>query len=254
MVMSRLLNAGFSRLHKNYVLWLGIIFMTAVSGLKVWSLFHNAKLGYEGTLSNIFFQYTEYILVIEAVLCSLYTGTEYSDHTIRNKLIVGHQREHIYGTDLIVVIAAGFLICTSYMVVSLIGIPLGLSVSVQKLLVNILCTFAMVTSIACAFTMISILSGDRTVAVTINTILSLVLWLSAYKIRNDLVMARQAGQNNLLLEFLFVFSPGCQAVQLAADPEMLYVTTPAARVLSCIVLCLITTGIGMLHFKKKDIK
>lgn len=73
-------------------------------------LYEVSKFGYEATLDNFFFDYATYILVLGAIFCSLFIGTEYSDGTIRNKLIMGYSRQKIYCANLIVCIIANLML------------------------------------------------------------------------------------------------------------------------------------------------
>lgn len=52
--------------------------------------------GYPTALDDRFFAYSFFIGILSAIFCSLFTGTEYSDGTIRNKIVVGHSRISIY--------------------------------------------------------------------------------------------------------------------------------------------------------------
>jgi hypothetical protein len=252
--MHKLLNAELPRLWRDKVFWIGIIYMVATAFSKTIGLMSGVKSGYEATLSNVFFRYAEYILVIEAVFCSIYIGTEYSDGTMRNKMIMGHRRHSIYFSYLIVSVVAGIVMCCSYIAVSMIGISLGFSVSIFDTLVGVLCSFFLVCSISAIYTMITMLSKNRTATVVICVVLSFALLVPAYDIRDEVNMARQAGQTNVWNEFLYAFLPGCQALQLSLEPEMAYVTNPVLRILCSFVLFLITTAFGQFQFNKTDLK
>ena len=52
--------------------------------------------------------------LVAAVFISLFVGSEYSDGTIRNKLVVGHSRMRIYLANLIVCSIACVLISLAY--------------------------------------------------------------------------------------------------------------------------------------------
>lgn len=98
--MSNLLSANFSRLFKNKVFWLCMIAMFASAVLLVISHYNRMVLyeDYETkyTLDQVYFQFASFIGIICAVLTSFFLGTEYSDGTIRNKIIVGKTRTAIY--------------------------------------------------------------------------------------------------------------------------------------------------------------
>lgn len=50
----------------------------------------------ETYIDSAFFSVAIYIGIILSVFCSLFIRTEYSDGTIRNKLIVGQKRSAVY--------------------------------------------------------------------------------------------------------------------------------------------------------------
>lgn len=55
----------------------------------------------------------------------MFIGTEFSDGTMRNKLIVGHRRREIYFTNFLTCALSGIFFNLVYLaLVSLIGIPL----------------------------------------------------------------------------------------------------------------------------------
>lgn len=78
--MSKLLSAAFVRLRKDKIIWLGMIFMfvTNVYMLSV-NYIDMKEEGYALTLEDFFFRYGFFILILLAVFCSLFVGTEYSD-------------------------------------------------------------------------------------------------------------------------------------------------------------------------------
>ncbi len=98
--MRKLLSANFSRLFKTKAFWLGM-------GAMVLAFFiihrpHSSPLYFEKT----FFQYTLLIGFFVAIFTALFIGTDYHDGTIRNKIILGHPRQALYISNLIVCFAA----------------------------------------------------------------------------------------------------------------------------------------------------
>ena len=254
--MSRLMKTNFMRLWKDKIFWASVVVMVCSALYKTISILIVYSYSEPGdvALSNVFFKYTTYILIIGCVFCSLYIGTEYSDGTIRNKLIMGHRRRNIYCANLIVCIIANLIMCLAYIVASLIGLSLGFYTSITDTLLGILCSFLLVCSVTSLFTMIAMLSKRKTVAAVICVVLSFLLLLYAYEIRNEVCMAWQNGEEKPFYEFLYSFLPSCQAVQLANEPEMFNTTSPMLRILYAIVLFVLTTGIGILLFRKKDLE
>ena len=125
--MSRLLNAGFSRLKKSKCFRGFMIFMFLFGGyIKIAEFYNQEKYNTSIPLDSGLFVYVTVIGILLAAFISLFIGTEYNDGTIRNKLVIGHTRSAIYLSNLIVCLAAGLLMCLSFLCASLlIGIPLS---------------------------------------------------------------------------------------------------------------------------------
>lgn len=91
--MSKLLSASFIRLKKDKFFWIGMAFM-AVAGMFI-PIMRYMDMRKTQTINNIdngFFSCAFFIGIVMAVFCSLFIGTEYSDGTIRNKVIVGQKK------------------------------------------------------------------------------------------------------------------------------------------------------------------
>ena len=124
--MRKLLHANFLRLKKDKYFWTGIVVM-ALYAIADCAGQYNNMTRYEMTVSydGVFFASHMVIGMLIAAFCSLYIGTEYSDGTIRNKLIAGCDRKSIYLSNFITCTAAGVMMNTVYMLVAgILGIPL----------------------------------------------------------------------------------------------------------------------------------
>ena len=123
--MSKLLRAGFARLKKDKVFWIGIIFMVVVGlFIPVRNYIDTLESGYESTFDSYFFGFSLFTGVIAAVFVSLFVGKEYSDGTMRNKIVVGHTRSAIYLSNLVVNIVAALITHLAFLLaVSVVGIP-----------------------------------------------------------------------------------------------------------------------------------
>lgn len=101
--MSKLLSAGFIRLRKDKIFWIALIFMFGAGVFfPVMRYIDMQKSGYINNIDNGFFACALFIGVVMAVFCSLFIGTEYSDGTIRNKVVIGQKRTSIYLSNLII--------------------------------------------------------------------------------------------------------------------------------------------------------
>ena len=80
---------------------------------------------YGGEIENYFserfaFGQTVAVSIISAIFIGLFIGTEYSNGTMRNKLVIGHSRGAIYFSNLAVCIAAALLIHIVYVATTLV--------------------------------------------------------------------------------------------------------------------------------------
>ena len=104
--MIKLLRAGFRRVFKSVIFWLGLC--------------ASFLLGVIAALNTRSCEYLDdvYIMpffVIIATVISLLIGTEHSDGALRNKIAVGHSRSTVYFADLIVLIAFSLLASLVYL-------------------------------------------------------------------------------------------------------------------------------------------
>ena len=111
--MGNLLHAGLSRLVRSRIFLLAVLAELAYTALVVlvcWDHYATGTGNY--TLESVLtagFGLMGYLPVpslIAAPLLSLHLGAEYSDGTLRNKLIVGHTRTEIYLSDLLTCVIA----------------------------------------------------------------------------------------------------------------------------------------------------
>ena len=181
--MSRLLSAGFMRLWKSRVFW------TLVAGMFLWSLFmvygnHMeciAKGETDDTLKNFFFGYGVIIGGAVSIFTSLFFGTDYSDGTIRNKIIIGHSRKSIYMSNFIISVAAGVVMTAAWILAMLaVGVPVcgWNGFDAVQVLVYLAVSFFMIVAFAAVFTAFGMLLSNRSVAVIVSFLVFL-FWLQS---------------------------------------------------------------------------
>lgn len=176
--MNRLLSANFTRLRKSKVFWLGVI---AIIGFGAFLPISNYMdeirfrefTDYEFTnpFDNVLFGYSLAIGVLCAIFISLFLGTEYSDGTIRNKLIVGKTRASIYFSNLITNIAAALFMCLCYLgSVCAVGIPLcdKIDMEISLVLKIIAASLVMVIAFCSVCTMLSMIIQSKAIMAIIS--------------------------------------------------------------------------------------
>lgn len=176
--MNRLLSANFTRLRKSKVFWLGVIAMIGFGAfLPISNYMDEIRFrgftDYEFTnpFDNVLFGYSLAIGVLCAIFISLFLGTEYSDGTIRNKLIVGKTRASIYFSNLITNIAAALFMCLCYLgSVCAVGIPLcdKIDMEISLVLKIIAASFVMVIAFCSVCTMLSMIIQSKAIMAIIS--------------------------------------------------------------------------------------
>lgn len=124
--MSNLFRAGMWRLKKNRMFW---ICMFAVAAYVVFACFSNynnmQKYDVVYSLDETMYLYVVPIGILISIVLGMFWGTEYSEGTIRNKIISGKSRVQIYLSGLFVsLLTAVFLYLIGLFTVSVLGIPL----------------------------------------------------------------------------------------------------------------------------------
>lgn len=126
--MRKLLSANLSRLWKSKIFWvleLGCFLLGCGTYFLV--VYNTRNLG-PGWLKweahSYFYLPTMYLPAAIAIFASFFFGTDYSDGTIRNKLVVGQSRESVYLANLLTTVCAlGLFLVACYLPVGLIGVP-----------------------------------------------------------------------------------------------------------------------------------
>lgn len=278
--MMRLLSANFARMKKDFCFWECMGLMAAFGGLMVFQRYlMMCQTGQKTSPDWAWFGYAKVMGILIAVFVSFFLGTEYSDGTIRNKLIVGHRRWAVYLSAWIVNSAAALLMNLAYVAaVCLFGIPFfGFSAEtgVFTLLLLLVLTVLMDLAFTSVFTLAGMLCQNKS-AVAAWGILSagfLVLFSGYVESRlneprmyetyqrvtdKGYVITREAEENPYYLEgtsrevceFLDDFLPSSQANQISSGK-----TGRAGRksVYACIWI-LASTGVGIFCFSRKDMK
>lgn len=279
--MSRLLSADFAKLKKNKFFWL------CMAGMAVFALFmkimdYVSMREYSDSVpsfESLLLIYTLVIGFLMAAFVSLFVGTEYSDGTIRNKLIIGHTRVSIYLSNLITCFAAGVMMCLAYLIPALAVSALlcrSDSTDFRMLLLMILYSFVLTLAFTSLYTLAGMIFQNKALTAVI-TILVICFFsvasiyisaklnepetypeISALADGRTVTSARQVpnpgyvrGTQREVYQFLNDFLPTGQSVILTrGDTEA---STPLLPVYSaCIAVA--ASGIGIFIFRKQDIK
>ena len=118
--MRKLLSANFSRLWKDKIFWLAMAFMVFGSALFSWMTYNNSLRGSDEVyyVEDLMFNLLPMLGFVCAFFISLYLGTEFDDNTIRNKLVVGHTRIHVFFAEYVVCMAASVILIGAMLLAS----------------------------------------------------------------------------------------------------------------------------------------
>ena len=278
--MNKLLSANFMRLKKSKIFWCCMIFMVILALIGPIGQYFQAQkyASFEPVLDGQLFTFAMFIGIVLSTFCGLFLGIEYGDGTIRNKVVVGHKRSSIYLANLITCIAAGLAMCAAFMLVYVaVGIPLigTFTLEIKYILLYIGAAFLMSTAFASIFTMLAMLNQNKAV-VAVSCILFAFISLFAgqyiqsrleapemyegYSYTDDSgeLIEFEATKNPRYLEgaqreayeFVHKLLPGDQQVQIG----QMTTQKPGELMIYSAGMTVVVTAIGMMLFKKKDLK
>lgn len=274
--MSKLLSANFIRLKKDKFFWSGLVFMLAAGiFFPVMRYMDMRQTQTINRIDNGFFGCALFIGIVMAVFCSLFIGTEYSEGTIRNKIIIGQKRGAVYLSNFITCSLVSVVMCMAFFIPYLcIGIPLlgffEMDIKIVLLFaVTILMTAIVFSSI---FTLISMLNNNKAVTAVIcilTAFLFLIIGAQLHKMLSEpetnmaLVMTDNGqeyqelpnpkfldGGGRKTVQFFYDFLPGGQVVQCTSLETENLSLLPVYS----LVIVVLTTSAGMFFFKKKELK
>lgn len=114
--MSRLLSAGFTRLFKNKLFYASIVILFGMGIAAGYSQYTDYIKGYWADYASALFSYSFIVGCSAAVMSSMFSGSEYSDGTIRNKIISGCNRVDIYLSNLVINFISAMMAVAAYLI------------------------------------------------------------------------------------------------------------------------------------------
>ena len=110
--MRKLLTASFSRLWKEKMFWIAFAFMSIGAASFSWMSYNTAmkNTGIEFYVEDMMFNMLPMIGFVFVFFISMRLGTEFDEHTIRNKLVVGYNRTQVYFAEYITCMTASLIL------------------------------------------------------------------------------------------------------------------------------------------------
>ncbi len=276
--MHKLLNANFSRLRKNKVFWLCIAAVFLIAAFNVLNFYRQItsvdEVAFAG-LEEHYFELLPLFGILSSIVIGLFLGTEYSDGTMRNKLIIGHTRTNIYLSSAVTCAAVSAAVTFSMFVGGAIGIPLlgfqtmPLSAILLYMLAGVLSSVAL----SAVFTLISMNCSRKAEGAVIAILSALAMMIIGSVIYNmlqepemisEMVMTSNGidhtephlnpdyvgGTLRSVLIVLLQILPSGQQI-LMANLELLQ---PTRCMFYSVGLTVVLTICGKIIYRKKDLK
>lgn len=284
--MNRLFTSTFFRMLKKIVLWILLICMFIYGVYSASNFASEASNGF--AIDGCVFDFVPFMGLVAAIFISLFVGSEYSDGTIRNKLVVGHSRMQIYLANLIACAFACVLISLAYIAgIIVVNNSKGGELLTETNVIAMCLISSLFVSMAFAsiMTMLAMLNTNKAGNVVVSMILALVLLVaSSYiyqrlgepEIYDSYVSVNEAGiptqveqlPNPLyidgtprtVLEVVNDLLPSGQAMQLADAFDSEGITNkdienaPYRWLGYSLLVIILTSGAGIALFRKKEIR
>lgn len=196
--LNRLLSAEWKRLWNSLVFRLGMLFSAGLAIFIVaarWLDVRNHPQYYAElsadyvSVDGVLFMGVLYLIFVYAVLVPVFVGTEYSDGTIRNKLIAGKNRVQIYFSEFLVCTFANFLIYLLYLAVMLVlgGRVLGIRVlQPVDILKYTLADLAAIIAFTAFLTAVTIVVANKAASAIVCLLTTFVLLIAGITILQNL--------------------------------------------------------------------
>lgn len=260
--MNRLLTGNLIRLRKNIVFWLSLacaIVGPAYTVINNWyyKMHWDSPLYADGPFVMIGSDY--FFVIALSVATSLFIGTEYSDNTIRNKLIAGHSRLSIYLVNLITSVIVAVAMYFASALIACAGIPLldGFELPLEKLIMQMGFAVISISVIAAVICTVSMLIGNRVIGVIASLFVAIGLQSLPPALWSDIWFLTEKGMLDSFrakLDFLlYDLLPTCQIYQYTSYLEDIPKNIHLFPVYSVILIVVFGT-VGAICFRKKNLK
>ncbi len=276
--MNKLLSAGFTRLKKDKILWI------AMGALLLYAIIHmlngcrqatsDTMSEYNYPLERYYFHYAFFIGMFCSVVTGMFLGTEYSDGTLRNKLIVGHTRSALYLSNLIISFTASVLLLLVWLIGALVGVPtLGFWRMGPGFLIYLAVSICYLAAFSALFTFIGMLISNKSLAAVTSLLFFIgLLVLGSYlyqalqqpEFDTNIIITMEEGMQlgeptpnpayltgvkREIYQFFADFLPTGQCVQMTE----LNILHPLRMILSSLSITAVITAAGIFLFRKKDL-
>lgn len=274
--MAKLISAGLLRLRKCRVFYIVCAAAITICCALVYSHLGDYE-DYSASLRLCLFDHVPLIGLICSVFIGLMLGSEYSDGTMRNKLIVGHKRISVY-LSYVIVAAIGAVIVSALCLLVTVALGLALykslGIGVGACLWLCFCELMIAAASAAGAALVVACTKSRSISAVMCIIAFLALLFAGSYINGRLeepefvdyyMMTSEGGfpmevqtspnpryvygTERTILELLCEFDPAGQSILMSNFK----VTHPERLPLMSLLFITMTTAAGCAVFKKKDL-
>lgn len=275
--MSKLLKGNLVRLFLSKIFWIctaavffAVIFIMQMGGkaVKVRNVTMDEYFFYVGPMISLFF----------SVFISMFIGTEHSDGTVRNKLIIGHSRKQIYlAYYLTCLIGTGIMIAVWFLG-GLTGIPLlgAWTISTAEIMTNVLITILYCALLTAIFVFFSVMIQNKAASAVVQIIFAIILILLGSMLFNQLCEPEKTSSISLVNNEVVMGEPEPNPMYIGGAMRQIYIALvnilPTGQgilmlhwndsvpiiiplqLISSILLAFSITVVGIMAFCRKDLK
>ena len=277
--MSKLLRGNFVRLFKSRIFWIctAAIFCSAVFIMQMGGRAIEVR---NVTMDEYFFYLGPMVSLFFSVFISMFIGTEHSDGTVRNKLIIGYSRKQVYLAYFLTCLGGIGIMLAVWFLGGLTGIPLiGLwKTGAAAVITNILITVLYSAVLTAIFVCFSVMMQNKAASAVAQIVFALLLILAGSTLYNRLYEPEQISGMVLVNGEIIMSEPEpnpmyiggalrqiCIALvnMLPTGQGILMLNWDSSgsvpiliplQIASSIVLAIVITALGVLVFRRKDLK
>ena len=275
--MRKLLAASFSRLWKEKIFWFVFLIMSIGSVCFNW-IGYNEINNPQIYVEDMIFCMLPMSGFVFALYISMRLGTEFEEHTIRNKLVVGYNRTQIYFAEYITCMVAAMMMLV---VMLLFSMAFGLVLSLEfrsgrnEIILLVFCCVLIASVFSAMFVGISMNVGSKAASLVVSmAFLFAILFLASFCVNaleegpmvysNVVITAENGaefgdlienpayidGTQRTVYELIADFLPTGQTIQMN---NLEFERASRWPVFSLIML-IIATIAGYIPFRKRDIR
>lgn len=282
--MTKLLSAGFARVRRDRLLWCFaaavLVFSVVIMLMGIRTATEREALGDDSaTMEYIYFDLAPMLGLFVAAFTPLFLGTEYSDGTLRNKLIVGHSRVNIYLSNLILSTLAALFMAFVGLLGGLAGLSHfdGFAMGWRQYAVYVGVFLLSVVSLTAILTALQMSVSSKAASAVASLLLFLALLILSSRLYNALCEPAMASEGILTVDGVQFTDPHPNPAYVGGVARQVYtlllnllptgqqilisnnelggeLAMPAVAALLSMAVTALSSLAGLLLFRKKDIK